>query len=112
MVNYRNRYGDEYTFTKQKDGNVLWEGTFEMIRMGGEPDDVSFIDPSGGPFISKGQMLSHIIGGDDMNVIVEGFENIDNGFLINTKPHDYDPEDMSHLADTKIIGGIINTTEK
>ena len=40
MVRYRNRYGDEYTFTKQKDGNVLWEGDFEYIRAG---DD--FIDP-------------------------------------------------------------------
>ena len=112
MVNYRNRYGDEYTFTKQKDGNVLWEGDFEMIRMGGEPDDVSFIDPSGGPFISKGQMLSHIIHGDEMNVIVESFENVDKGFLIKCREHKVDPNDMSHLADTKIIGGIINTTEK
>ena len=51
MVNYRNRYGDEYTFTKQKDGNVLWEGDFEMIRMGGEPDKITMVDPSGGPFI-------------------------------------------------------------
>ena len=34
MVNYRNRYGDEYTFTKQKDGNVLWEGPFEHVRIG------------------------------------------------------------------------------
>ena len=34
MVRYRNRYGDEYTFTKQKDGNVLWEGSFEYVRIG------------------------------------------------------------------------------
>ena len=101
MIEYINRYRDKFTFTKQEDGSVLWEGTFEMIRMGGEPDDVSFIDPSGGPFISKGQMLSHIIGGDDMNVIVEGFENIDNGFLIRTKENKVDPNDMSHLEDGK-----------
>ena len=107
VVNYRNRYGDNYTFTKQKDGNVLWEGDFEYIRAG---DD--FIDPSGGPFIRVGQMLSHIIHGDDMNVIVEGFTNTEKGILINTKPHDYDPDDMSHLANSKIIGGIISTTEK
>ena len=107
MANYRNRYGDNYKFTKQKDGNVLWEGDFEYIRAG---DD--FIDPSGGPFIRVGQMLSHIIHGDDMNVIVEGFTNTEKGILINTKPHDYDPDDMSHLANSKIIGGIISTTEK
>ena len=111
MVKYRNRYRDVFTFTKQEDGNVLWEGTFEMIRMGGEPDNVNFIDPSGGPFISKGQMLSHIIGGDDMDVIVEGFEDVGKGFLIKCKENKVDPNDMSHLADTKIIGGIINTTE-
>jgi len=34
MVNYRNRYGDEYTFTKQKDGTILWEGPFEHVRIG------------------------------------------------------------------------------
>ena len=105
MANYRNRYGDNYKFTKQKDGNVLWEGDFEYIRSG---DD--FIDPSGGPFIRIGQMLSHIIHDSDFNVIVEGFTNVDGNILITTKPHDYDPEDMSHLADTKIIGGIINTS--
>ena len=50
-VKLRNRYGDTYTFTKQEDGNVLWEGPFEYMRAG---DD--FIDPSGGPFIRIGQM--------------------------------------------------------
>lgn len=112
MVKYTNRHGDEFTFTKQEDGNVLWEGPFEYMRMGGDPLDPTFIDPSGGPFIEKGKMLSHIVYGDDLNVIVEGFENIEGGFIIQTKPHEYDPNDMSHLADTKIIGGIINTTEK
>ena len=34
MVNYRNRYGDEYTFTKQEDGIILWEGPFEHARIG------------------------------------------------------------------------------
>jgi len=105
MVKYINRYSEEYTFTKQDDGNVLWEGPFEYIRAG---DD--FIDPSGGPFIAKGQMLSHIIHGDEMNVIVESFQRVDTGYLITCKEHEYDPNDMSHLADTKIIGGIINTS--
>jgi hypothetical protein len=107
MVRYRNRYGAEYTFTKQEDGNVLWEGDFEFIRAGN-----NFIDPSGGPYIEIGQMLSHVIHGEGMNVIVEGFTNTENGILINTKLHEYDPNDMSHLANLNIIGGIINTTEK
>jgi hypothetical protein len=34
MVEYKNRYGDEYTFTEQEDGTILWEGPFEHIRIG------------------------------------------------------------------------------
>jgi len=34
MVEYKNRYGDEYTFTKQEDGIILWEGPFENVRIG------------------------------------------------------------------------------
>jgi len=34
MVEYKNRYGDKYTFTKQEDGTILWEGPFEHIRIG------------------------------------------------------------------------------
>jgi len=105
MVEYKNRYGDVYTFTKQEDGNVLMEGKFEWVRSG---DD--FIDPSGGPFIKKGQMLPLPVS-TNLNVIVEGFERVDIGYIIKVKENEYDPNDMSHLADTKIIGGIINTTE-
>lgn len=105
-MEYRNRYGDVYTFTKQEDGNVLWEGDFEFMRSG---DD--FIDPSGGPYIKIGQMLSHVVYNDGFNVIVEGFVNTEKGILIQTKPHEVNPNDFTHLADTNIIGGIINTTE-
>ena len=34
MFEYTNRYGDVYTFTKQEDGDVLWEGNFEHCRFG------------------------------------------------------------------------------
>ena len=34
MFKYTNRYGDVYTFTKQEDGSVLWEGEFEYYRLG------------------------------------------------------------------------------
>jgi len=105
-MEYKNRYNDVYTFTKQEDGNVLMEGKFEWMRAGGD-----FIDPSGGPFIKVGQMLSRIIYDDEFNVIVDGFERVETGYLIKCKEHKYDPNDKSHLADRKIIGGIINTTE-
>ena len=106
-MEYKNRYGDVYTFTKQENGNVLMEGEFKWMGVG---DD--FIDPSGGPFIQIGQMLSHIIYDTDFNVMVEGFKNTENGYLIMCKEHIIDPDNFLHLADTKIIGGIINTTEK
>lgn len=35
-----NRYNDEYVFTLQEDGNILWEGPFEYCRMGW-PNDYS-----------------------------------------------------------------------
>ena len=94
VAKYKNRYGDVFTFTKQEDGNVLMEGKFEWMRAG---DD--FIDPSGGPFIKVGQMLSHIIYDDEFNVIVDGFERVDSGYLIKTIPHEYDPNNMSHLKE-------------
>lgn len=34
MVTYKNRYGDEFTFTKDEDGNILWEGNFQWCRVG------------------------------------------------------------------------------
>ena len=55
-------------------------------------------------------MLSHILYNDELNVIVDGFEPIETGYLIKCIEHEYDPNDTSHLADTKIIGGIINTS--
>ena len=112
VIEYQNRNGDIFTFELLENGNVEWEGNFEYCRFGYDksPDDFIFVDSSGGPFIEKDQMLSHVIKHDDFNVIVTGFEPYEFGFIIKTIPHEYDPNDMSHLADTKIIGGIINTS--
>ena len=106
-VEYTNRYNDVYTFTKQENGDVLWEGNFEFSRYGfpNNPDGttnydvIDMVDPSGGPYIRAGQMLSHIIYGDEMNVIVESFERVDTGYIIKCKEHEYDPNDMSHLRE-------------
>ncbi len=38
MIEYKNRYGDVYTFTKQEDGSVLWEGSFKHCRFGSSND--------------------------------------------------------------------------
>lgn len=106
-VEYTNRYNDVYTFTKQENGDVLWEGNFEFSRYGfpNNPDGttnhdiIDMVDPSGGPYIKAGQMLSHIVYGDDLNVIVESFERVDTGYIIKCKEHEYDPNDMSHLRE-------------
>ena len=31
---YTNRYQDVYQFTRLEDGNILWEGKFEYLRVG------------------------------------------------------------------------------
>ena len=109
MAEYINRYRDVFTFTKQEDGNVLWEGNFEYHRIGfaENSDNINMVDPSGGPYIKAGQMLSHVVFDDEFDVIVESFESIETGYLIKTKQHKVDPNDMSHLEDRGIIGGII-----
>lgn len=39
-MKYTNRYGDIFTFTKDSDGNVLWEGEFKHCRFAW-PNDYS-----------------------------------------------------------------------
>ena len=52
---YLNRYNEEFTFTPDSEGNLLWEGKFFFSRMGlNEDGTYNFIDPSGGPFIGVG----------------------------------------------------------
>jgi hypothetical protein len=34
MTTYKNRYGDRFTFTKDDNHDILWEGNFEYCRFG------------------------------------------------------------------------------
>ena len=34
MREYKNRYGDVFTFTKDENNDILWEGNFEWCRFG------------------------------------------------------------------------------
>ena len=162
MAKYTNRYGDEFTFTKQDDGNVLWEGNFKHCRIGSSNDYklayqnyckdsssigitpmhiedfkeaihesvydendryvgpsvigkqyqnlvksnpwISMVDPSGGPFINEHSKLD-IFGEELKGLCVQLFEPIETGYKIITYGK------FDHLAETKIIGGIINTAE-
>lgn len=57
----RNRYGAEYHFEKVSDNTYQIIGELKYWRFGGKEgqttvdlDDLSFVDPSGGPFIDIG----------------------------------------------------------
>lgn len=126
---YKNRYGDIYTFFRDENHDILWEGKFEYCRFGFPNDytrayityledrkdvdevlsleefkkdvheyqgdkflypdyvkmvdsltnEISMIDPSGGPFISRGMSLD-IFGYKDY--IVKDFKRIDTGYKI------------------------------
>ena len=77
---YYNRYGDEYIFSPQEDGTVLWEGPFDHYRCGINEDETGlmFIDPSGGPFISVGHPFRYL----NSNNRISRLEWIDNGAAV------------------------------
>jgi hypothetical protein len=134
MREYKNRYGDVFTFTENVDHDVLWEGNFEYCRIGMPNDytrayeaylkdnennqslmtltqfksavhhyddetlaydypeyimmvdclrdEIDMVDPSGGPYITRGMSLGSFGFKDSM---VEDFEKIDTGYKIITK---------------------------
>jgi len=128
---YKNRYGDEYTFTRDENHDILWEGKFEYCRFGmpndytraynayvndvANPmpleefkkavhkwddetltydypeyvkmvdtltDEIDMIDPSGGPYITRGMPLDSF-GFKDY--VVKDFKRIDTGYKIITE---------------------------
>jgi hypothetical protein len=57
----RNRYGDDYTFEKIDDNTYTIVGNLKYWRFGGlegqneiDMNNLGFVDPSGGPFVSVG----------------------------------------------------------
>jgi hypothetical protein len=133
MRQYKNRYGDVFTFTKDENHDILWEGNFEWCRFGMPNDytmayaeylreggdmeldefkvavhewddekfqhkypkyismvaslknEVDMVDPSGGPYISRGMSLGSF-GFKDFKV--KDFERIDTGYKIITEKCD------------------------
>lgn len=58
----KNRYGEVYEFKKVGDNTYTIEGNLKYWRFGGKGNDIdmndlSFADPSGGPFIGMGYMI-------------------------------------------------------
>ena len=108
MEEYTNANGEVCTFTKQGINKVLMEGNFKDHRVGGKPGDIEYINPRGGPFIKKGQTITGI----DFNGIVKTFERLDNGYIINVREIEVDPNDFSCLEDGNYIGGLTMPEEK
>lgn len=139
MTTYKNRYGDVFTFTKDDNQDVLWEGNFEYCRFGmpndytkayeayckdtkkpmslkffknavhewddetndyyypeyvrmveSLPNEIDMVDPSGGPYITRGMSLGHFGFKDH---VVKDFQKIDTGYKIITEKCPY-----CHLA--------------
>ena len=51
-----NRYGDVFTFEYNERGNIQWSGNFEFhrFRFNEDQNDITMVDPSGGPYITEG----------------------------------------------------------
>ena len=71
-----NRYGDEFTFTPQEDGTILWEGNFEYCRFG-YPNDYTKAffeytrDTGGGISLEQFRELVHAYDDEKESYVLE-----------------------------------------
>jgi hypothetical protein len=128
---YKNRYGDIFTFTRDENHNILWEGDFKYSRIGfpndytkayeaycndtekqmsleafkkavhewddetntyyypeyvtmveSLKDEIEMVDPSGGPYISRGMPLDSF---GFNKYVVKDLQPIDTGYKIITE---------------------------
>ena len=110
MTNYTNRYGDQYKFELMPNGNIMWTGKFEWCRWGvpnvydkayakyqedggteslliftkmvHEWDDIDMVDPSGGPYIARGNNMEKYFGKEFTGKIVHSFKRHEEGYEI------------------------------
>jgi len=85
-MEYINRVREPHTFTLDENNDIIWEGDFFYSRriFNSENLKTEAVDPSGGPFISVGSDMSYI--DESFNgLVVEGFEQINNGYKILIK---------------------------
>lgn len=78
-MEYKNRYGDVFTFTQLENGNIQWSGNFEYHRFGYNDDNqITMVDPSGGPYITEGTDMKIF----RLNGIVKEFKSNEDGYEI------------------------------
>jgi len=60
----KNRYGNEYHFERVDENMYIIKGDLKYWRLGGKEgqqgidnNDIGFVDPSGGPYISAGYLI-------------------------------------------------------
>lgn len=84
-IEYSNRYGEKFIFTQISKKEILWEGTFEWGRFGFDlnPDEITMVDPSGGPYLAKDMSVSVLDPSWKGEII--GFEKIETGYKILLK---------------------------
>jgi len=76
-MEYKNRYGDVFTFTELENGNIQWSGNFEYHRFGYNDNKITMVDPSGGPYLTEGMEF--------MGKTIKEFKSNKKGYLIITE---------------------------
>jgi hypothetical protein len=83
MKKYTNRYGMEFTFERNKGGNIDWKGNFQYCRFSFDksPNDITMVDPIGGPLLKVGMFMDRF----GLAGIIDGFINNGGSFEILLK---------------------------
>ena len=88
MIQYTNRYGDVFTFTRTEDGNILWQGNFEYVRYSYSNDlvdsQLTMIDPSGGPYLTIGSNMG-LYDESFKGLTIKKLNKVPEGYLITVQ---------------------------
>ena len=106
---YRKDGGDLHIEDFKKEVHHYDNVTFEFSEISkkyqslvySDTKNISMVDPSGGPYLTRGIDLGEYLGKEFENRIVSSFEPVKTGYLIKTYGK------FDHLQDRDIIGGII-----
>jgi hypothetical protein len=95
MIEYKNRYGDIYNFTKDSDGNILWTGNFEYVRRGYPNDYTKAYDT---------YCKDHIEGYyNGIRLTIEEFQN---------QVHEYDDDKKDYVLGRKYVQLVESVMDK
>jgi len=109
---YRKDGGDMHIEDFKKEVHRYDDVTFEWSEISkkyqslvySDTKTISMVDPSGGPYVTAGMDMKYF-GEELKGLIVRSFTPNEEGYIVNVY------NEFDHLADTEIIGGIINTSK-